>query len=135
MPTALGYGSPGSEAARLRQWLHEAVLAHRAAGTIPTRSRFLYYEAVNGWDRPEARDRRRPPADQDVSVALLWLREHGLVDWNELRDRTRRVIPYTGAASILAAAQDAVKMARLDPWRGEGGAGPRPPGHAEITRP
>jgi hypothetical protein len=119
MPTPFSYGRPGSEAARLRQWLHEAVLAHRAAGTIPTTSRFLYYEAVmSGIVRKHGSGGGRRP-DQDVSVALLWLREHGLVDWDEIRDRTRRVIPFTGAASIPAAAQEAVEIARLDPWRGQ----------------
>jgi hypothetical protein len=118
MPTAVGYGRPGSQAARLRQWLHEAILAHRAAGTIPTTSRFLYYEAVMAEIiRKHGRSGGRRP-DQDVSVALLWLREQGHVGWDEIRDRTRRVFPYTGAASILAAAQEAVEMARLDPWRG-----------------
>lgn len=76
------YGRPGSAAARLRQWLHEAIVRHRAEGTIPTTNRFLFYEALMAGvvvKHGTGGGGRRP--DQDVSVALLWLREQGLVEW------------------------------------------------------
>jgi hypothetical protein len=99
----------------LRRWAHEAIASHRAEGTLPTSLRHLYYEAVMASliDK-KATGARRP--DQDLTDAITWLREAGLVPWDAIEDRTRRLIDFTGWPTVTAAAEQAARFARLDPW-------------------
>jgi hypothetical protein len=57
---------------------------------------------------------RRP--DQVVTDALTWLRERGLVGWDEIVDRTRRPIDSRGYPTLTEGAQAAVHAIHLDPW-------------------
>jgi hypothetical protein len=111
------YGRPNSAAAHLRAWCHDAIAAHRAEGTIPTTCRFIFYEAVMAGVVPKhATGARR--ADQAVTDALTWLREHGLIGWDEILDRSRHVADFTGERSALDAAITYMNVVRLDAWQG-----------------
>jgi hypothetical protein len=83
----------------------------------------LFYEAVMAGvivkEKAPGASGRRP--DQNLSEALLWLREYPedapLVRWEEIQDRGRHVVDYTGVSSILEGTRDRVNRERLDPWR------------------
>jgi hypothetical protein len=81
----------------LRASLLELLEEHRTDDTIPTSSRFLFYELVQrGIVSKERKSSggRRP--DQDVSDALIDLRENGQVPWDWVVDETRSLESYTG---------------------------------------
>src|SRR5579872_5099205 len=93
---------PNSAAGRMRTHVRRLIQQHREAGTIPTNSRFLYYElvqmgvakkntvkVVNGKEK-------KVRGDLPVINALTQLRESGEVDWDEISDESRRLYDFTG---------------------------------------
>jgi hypothetical protein len=106
--------NPGSKIGRLRDALMYLYEEHRAAGTLPTSVRFLFYELVSrsiiekGGDRP----------DKIVSEALTNLRERGLVPWGDIVDETRALDDYTGSTTVADDWLSYLNSARIDPWHG-----------------
>jgi len=114
------YGRPGTAAASLRQAVHHALLAHEAAGELPTSNRFLYYELVQAGvvDKTKTRATGRG-SDQNLADACKWLRDEGLVPWDWIVDETRRVTTWAYASSVALYLYDRVSRARLDCWAGQ----------------
>jgi hypothetical protein len=111
------YGRPGTKAARLREWFHNAIRQHQDAGTLPTTPKFLIYEAVSAAIIPKAATGKRR-YDQDAGEAITWLRETGLVPWDWIVDRTRHIADHLGWPRVVDAVLAAATHTRLDPWRG-----------------
>lgn len=110
-----------SKAGRLRKALLERIEAHRQDGTIPTSSRFLYYE-LEGHDDGEGilvskvrTGARR--TDQDLIVALTDLREDGLIGWDEIVDETRSVDCNVRCSSMKEALEAYKQYIQVDPWQ------------------
>lgn len=115
---------PTSAAGKMRGYVLELIEQHRAAGTIPTNCRFLYYELVarglaskehtrviDGVEKP-----CRP--DRPVNDALTTLRKQGLVKWEEISDETRDISDYQGKPTIKDALYAKLDACRLDFWDG-----------------
>ena len=109
--------STKTKAGRLRRFLLERIEQHREAGTIPTTTRFLYYEAVSAGVVQKGKGTGGRRSDQDISAALTELRERGDVLDNEIQDRTRRVANYTGYQTVDEGLKSKIDNIRLDPWR------------------
>lgn len=116
MSTTTAKGLTGnSEAARLRRWALDALRRHEGEGTLPTSNRHLFYEAVlAGVTGKETTGARR--ADQNLSEATTWLREHGYVAWSAIEDRTRHLQANPGWTTVHAGVADLVDAVRLSPW-------------------
>jgi hypothetical protein len=97
---------------------------HKREGTIPTNGRFLFYELVQQGTIPKAyydasgKKRARQPS-QDLSDALMRLRELGLVPWEWILDETCSVATWRYAASVHEYVADSVPRAHIDRWRGQ----------------
>jgi hypothetical protein len=122
------YGRPGSKAARIRQLVAELLLSKDSDGQIPTNGRFIFYELEQRGDatkpspddlRPnKRRSRGWPPGGQDVTDALTWLREQGIVPWEWIEDETRQLIRWSHAPSVHAYMLDRLREATVNPWAG-----------------
>lgn len=108
---------PTDKAYRLRKASHEVMLAHAAAGDIPTNIRFVYYELEQAGvvDKTKTRAKGRG-SDQGVTDALTWLRDEGLVPWPWIVDETRELTTWAYAATVADYLRDRVGEARLDCW-------------------
>ena len=108
-------GAAMSAAATMRKHVLDLIKEHRAAGMVPTSTRFLYYELVQkGIVSKEKKGAQRP--DQPVSVALTQLRKSGEVGWNEIADETRDVSDWQGGTSIRSELESYLEHCRLDYW-------------------
>jgi hypothetical protein len=105
---------------RLRKALLDRIEQHREDGTIPTSSRFLYYE-LEGFDDGQGvlvskvRSGARR-TDQDLIKALTDLREDGSIGWDEIVDETRSVDCNTRYSSVRAALEAIGQNVQIDPW-------------------
>jgi hypothetical protein len=111
----------GSKLARIERAVLAEIESLRALsdeGQARTNVRFIVYRLISGGVIEKARrDRtggRRP--DQDVSVVLSDLRWSGVVSFEEVKDRTRAILDYTGSRTFLEGAIDALRNVRVDPW-------------------
>jgi hypothetical protein len=107
----------------LRAACYAKILEHDAGGAIPTNGRFLFYELEQdgkipkAYLKPDGSKRARQPG-QDVSDALMDLRETGRVPWEWILDETRELQEWLSAASMRDYLLDATADARLDCWDG-----------------
>ena len=113
--------SPATKAGRLRAWARDAIIRHRAEGTIPTSLRHLYYEAVMDAACPDVGKAkksggRRP--DQDLTDAVTDLREEGVVGWDEIEDRTRHLIHNQGFDTFTNGVDAFLDEIHVDPYDG-----------------
>jgi hypothetical protein len=110
-----------SKIGMLRGCLLELLEEHRNDDTIPTSSRFLFYELVQrqviSKERKPGGSGRRP--DQDMNDALTDLRETGKIPWDWIVDETRSLEDHTGYASIKEGLAGLLLGIRIDPWHGE----------------
>lgn len=97
------------------QLLHD----HQERGEIPTNGRFVFYEleqqghvrkSVQGESRRGSVD---DPREQEVTDALIWLRDKGVIPWSWVADETRDVSDFADKtySEIIAAVN-------IDPWQG-----------------
>lgn len=119
------YGRHGTKAAKLRQAVHELLLSKRdERGNVSTNGRFVFYELEHtGLVRKSkpGEGRRLPglPAGvQDLSDALFYLREQGIVPWRWISDETRTLHSWLYAGSVAEYVADSVAPARIDLWEG-----------------
>ena len=110
----------------LREALRRLLAQHKADGTLPTSGRFLYYELVAagviskhalGPVKPGCKAKREP--HQDVSLALINLRESGEIPWDWISDETRSLNSFTGFDSIVEGVDAYLNIIRLDRWNGD----------------
>jgi hypothetical protein len=103
----------------LRSALKTLLEEHVRDGTIPTSGRFLFYELVTrGIISKEKKGQGRRP-DQDMTDALVDLREDGEIPWHWIIDETRSMESYIGPESIEQYVLAILSGIRLDPWNGE----------------
>lgn len=116
-----------SDPASMRGKLQRAVLAlleeHEAHGELPTNGRFVFYEleqrgVVRKSRQGESRRGRAAdlPREQDVTDALMWLHEEGLIPWSWIIDETRTLHEWDCAATVAECVAAQVKWARINPW-------------------
>jgi hypothetical protein len=114
-----GFFSPTTLIGRLRKACYDKLLEHDRDGAIPTNGRFVFYELEqDGAIHKSYPDKKRTPA-QDISKALMDLRQEGLIPWEWIEDETREVADWDYAATVYEYLIDAVKRARLDCWDGD----------------
>lgn len=107
-----------------------ARLADHAADPdgLPTDGRFLFYELEQRGQatKPSPDDHRPnkrrshgwPPGGQDVTDALLTLRERAVIPWWWITDETRGLADWRHAATVLDFLRDEIATARINPWSG-----------------
>jgi hypothetical protein len=116
-PSPYGRG----KAAKLREAVHKRLLAHQAAGVVPTSNRFILYE-LRQRSGPlyghKSRGQGRSD-DQNLSDASKWLRDKGLVPWAWIVDETRRKTEYLYTKTVAEFVVGSLDRARIDCWDGE----------------
>jgi hypothetical protein len=111
-----------TKAGRLREAVYALVMGplHALAGALPTSIRFLFYELVQqGVLTKKAPGERGRLPSQDLSEALMALRESGLIPWDWIVDETRDLDLWQSAPTVYAYVLEAAKTARIDCWAGE----------------
>jgi hypothetical protein len=121
-----------TKAGRTQRVVLNKTLEHQATDALPTNNRFVFYEceqdgnATKPADDDNRRNRRRshgwPPGDQDVSDALTYLREHGVIPWDWIVDESRDVTVWRYGRTTVDYVRDELPAARTNPW----GDGPPP---------
>lgn len=107
---------------RLQRALLALYAEHKAEGMLPTSGRFLWYELSQAGVVDKTKARGHPGVkrgiDQDVSDALTFLRELGLIPWPDIVDETRALYMYVGHPTLVAGTRAMLEHVHLDPWRG-----------------
>jgi hypothetical protein len=107
-----------SKIATIRQALRELLAEHQRDGALPTSARFLFYELVQrGIIAKHVEGKKRRP-DQDMSDALIDIRESGEIPWDWIVDETRSLNCFDGYPSIKEGLLDYLPVIHLDPWDG-----------------
>jgi hypothetical protein len=106
-----------SKIGALRDLLFDLLREHKRDGTIPTNGRFLFYELVQRGELSKQRTGARR-SDQNLTDALIDLREDGRIPWPWIVDETRTLEDYTGCSSIRKGVLERLPYITLDPWRG-----------------
>jgi hypothetical protein len=99
---------------------------HERAGAIPTDVTFVFYELeqrgivpkkYEGINPRTGKEYKRTPR-QDVSDALMYLREQRVIPWDWILDTVRVLHEWRYAATVLDYVRDTVPSARIDVWGG-----------------
>jgi hypothetical protein len=126
MTTTYTYGRSRTDKAwGLRRACHDHIIALRTqqGGQARTIGRSVFYAMVATKVVPKSRapqpgNKGAKQPDQEVSEALTWLREKGLVGWDEIADESRSVIDRRGFATVAEGVDALLDQVRLDPWDG-----------------
>jgi len=110
--------SIASACGKLRAVLLKLIRQHEEAGTLPTSGRFLFYELVAMGVISKQRKNGGRRSDQNMTDALVRLREQGTIPWEWIVDETRSLDQPFVDKSIAAWLLRAMKQARIDPWAG-----------------
>jgi hypothetical protein len=114
-----------SGAGRLQRAVLKVLLAHRAAGELPTNGRFVFYELEGlGVVRKSRQGESRrgssdDPREQEVIDALTVLRDREIVPWSWIDDETRTLDEWSYADSVAEFLREALDHARISPWPSE----------------
>jgi hypothetical protein len=91
---------------------------HERDGAIPTNGRFVFYELEQRGIIPKKYvGKKRTPA-QDVSGALMRLRQLELIPWDWIVDESRDIDEWQFAVSVYQYVIEAAERARIDCWDG-----------------
>ncbi len=107
-----------SKAGRLQRAALTIIREHEDDGALPTSIRFVFYELEQRSIVSKTATGKRLPS-QDVSDALLHLREVGIVPWEWIVDETRAAHDWAFAATVVGYLADRLEEARIDCWRGQ----------------
>ena len=116
---------PNTARGRMQRLVLQVQLEHEAAGELPTSGRFVFYEMetaalVRKSSRGESRrGSGDDPREQEVTDALIWLRDKGLVPWTWIADETRQLHEWEHAPTVAEFVRASVDIARVNPWPGE----------------
>jgi hypothetical protein len=119
-----GLSRPKTKAGRIQRATLALMAEHERDGALPTSNRFLFYELEGrgmiekAYRYADGRLKPRQPA-QDVSEALMRLRELGLVWWEHIVDETRSLDAFSYAETIKAGVLENLPHRRIDLWEGE----------------
>jgi hypothetical protein len=116
-----------TKAGTMRKACYDLLLRHYKGDELPTNGRFVFYEleqegALPKHDdsiNPKTGERRVRKPQQDMTDALMDLRQAGLLPWNWLTDETRDVSVWSYAGTAVDYLRDSVDLVRLDLWDGE----------------
>lgn len=121
--------SPATKAGRTQRVVLALLREHDAADAIPTNGRFVFYELEQrGLARKAAHDDTRPnkrrshgwpPGGQDITDALTFLRQRGVIPWMWIEDEGRSMSSWRTAASVTDYVSETIAEASIDPWDGE----------------
>jgi hypothetical protein len=119
--------APDSKAGKLQRASLDLLREHNRKGDIPTNGRFIFYELEQRGVIPKQYDRINPTTGkklartpmQDVSDALMHLREIGLVPWEWIEDETRSLTEWRYADTAVDYLLDTIPSARINVWAGE----------------
>ena len=115
---------PDTCAGRLQRAAYKLLMAHDAAGEIPTNGRFIFYELEGHgvvFKRPPGASRRGTsdrPGPMELTEALTVLRKAGLIPWDWIVDETRTIHRWRSASSVAEYLHDSLGLARINPWGG-----------------
>jgi hypothetical protein len=119
-----GNGNGGTRAAALQRACLERMLAHKASGSLPTSATFIFYEleglgvvTKNPINSRTGEPRKRTDR-QNVSDALMALREAETIPWGWISDETRSVSVWEYTDNVDDLVDDALTAGRLDLWDG-----------------
>jgi hypothetical protein len=119
-----GLSREDTKAGRLQRDCLAKLKEHERDGTLPTNGRFVFYELEQDGKIPKAyldaaghKRARQPP--QDISDALMVLREAGVIPWWWITDETRHLTEWEFADSVYEYAIEAAERARIDCWDGQ----------------
>ena len=113
--------APNTKRGRLQRTCLELLQdrEHQPDG-LPTSTRFIYYELVQGGivlkKREAGKTGRR--SDQDVCDAIFFLRKVGEIPWDWIVDETRTIEDWDFASSVAEYVKGMVDRARIDVWNG-----------------
>jgi hypothetical protein len=110
--------APDSKRGKLQRACLKLLREHERDKALPTNGRFLFYELTQRGVVPKHSVGKRQPR-QDVTDALTYLRDQGIIPWSWIDDTTRSVDIWRYARSVYEYAADAIKRARIDVWNGE----------------
>lgn len=127
MTEQAGLSKPDSDAGRLQRACLDLLREHVRKGDIPTNGHFVFYELeqrgviTKNYDgvNPKTGQRWARTPLQDVSDALMRLRDRDLIDWTWIEDETRSLNSWRYADSVADYIKDTVGRARIDLWQGE----------------
>jgi len=110
--------APESKAGRLQRACLDLLREHeRDEDGLPTNGRFVFYELEQRGVVPKHSEGKRQPR-QDVTDALMHLRERGLIPWWWIEDTSRSLDEWQYAADVYEYAAKSIKRARIDLWKG-----------------
>jgi hypothetical protein len=119
--------APDTKAGRLQRACLDLLREHERKGEIPTNGHFLFYELEQRGVIPKNYDGVNPKTGQkwartplqDVSDALMRLRECGLIPWHWIEDETRTLSNWRYADNVAEYLKNTISSARIDLWQGE----------------
>jgi hypothetical protein len=119
--------APDTKAGKLQRASLKLLREHERKGEIPTNGHFLFYELEQQGVIPKNYDGVNPKTGQkwartplqDVSDALMRLRDCGLIPWGWIEDETRTINIWRYADSVRDYLIDTISSARIDLWQGE----------------
>jgi hypothetical protein len=126
-PTKQALSHVDTKAGRLQRACLDLLHERNRRGEIPTNGRFMFYELEQRGVTPKKYDGINPKMGikftrtplQDVSVATMHVREHGLVPWSWIEDESRTLPEWRYAATAVDYLRDTVPRARIDLWADE----------------
>jgi len=108
-----------TKSGRLQRGCLQLFIEHERASTIPTNGRFIFYELVQrGMIEKHYDDKKRQPKD-DLSDALMHLRERWIIPWDWITDETREVCDWRYAHNAAQYLIDTLPAIRIDCWDGD----------------
>jgi hypothetical protein len=114
-----------TQTSRLQEACLERMLAHEAAGSLPTSATFIFYEleglgivTKNPINTRTGKPRVRTDR-QNVSDALMRLRETRTISWDWISDETRSVSVWKYTSNIDDLVDSSLTAGRLDCWDDE----------------
>lgn len=119
-----GLSKEGTKAGRLQRACLALLREHEEVEAIPTSVRFLFYELYDRrivpkvYRNPDGTERKRTPS-QDISDAIMVLRDIALIPWDWIVDETRSLNNWRYASSVQRYVEDILPAARIDLWDGE----------------
>jgi hypothetical protein len=92
---------------------------HLGSDALPTSIRFLFYELEHAGLVTKDKGQGKRNDGQNLSDALMRLRELGLVPWEWIVDETRSLDMWPFSESVYEYVLSSVEDARIDCWAGE----------------
>jgi hypothetical protein len=116
---------PDTKAGRLQRDCLQLIAEHERASTLPTNGRFLFYELVQrgmiekAYCYPGTKDKKPRQPKDDISDALMHLRERGIIPWEWIEDETRHIYERRYARTAKQYLLDTIPLIRIDCWKGK----------------